>query len=82
MPTYWPAVPVQALNPLVYVPLRILSSVGVTPVPIGNPGLDAITDTVTPTITDYLYYLSDNRGNMHYAATHDGHLANKAKYVE
>jgi UPF0755 protein len=54
---------------------------GLPPTPISNPGLAAIKATVTPIPTKYYFYLSDIEGNMHYAVTHDGHLANKAKYI-
>ncbi len=54
---------------------------GLPPGPIDNPGLDAITATVTPIKTKYLYYLSDKNGNFHYAATYVQHLANKKKYL-
>ncbi len=54
---------------------------GLPPGPIGNPGLDALTDAVNPTKTPYFYYLSDVRGNMHYATTYAEHLANKEKYL-
>ncbi|MFA6295482.1 MAG: endolytic transglycosylase MltG [Candidatus Paceibacterota bacterium] len=55
---------------------------GLPPTPINNPGLDAILDTITPTTTKYLFYLSDKKGNMHYAATYEGHLVNKSKYIK
>ena len=54
---------------------------GLPPGAIGNPGLDALTAAITPTKTPYLYYLSDVRGNMHYAVTHDEHVANKERYL-
>jgi UPF0755 protein len=54
---------------------------GLPPTPIDNPGLDAILDTVTPTDSSYWYYLSDKNGGIHYSATYDGQLANKAKYM-
>ena len=54
---------------------------GLPPGAIGNPGLDALTAAITPTKTPYLYYLSDVRGNMHYAVTHDEHVRNKEKYL-
>ncbi len=63
-------------------PYNLYKHLGLPPTPIGNPGLEAIQDTVNPTTSKYLFYLSDNKGNMHYAATHDGHLANKAKYLQ
>lgn len=63
-------------------PYNLYTHKGLPPAPIDNPGLDAILDTVTPTGTKYLFYLSDKKGNMHYAATHEGHLANKDKYIQ
>lgn len=50
--------------------------------PISNPGLDSIKATINPTKTDYLYYLSDKRGNMHYAKTFSEHKINKLKYMD
>lgn len=49
--------------------------------PITNPGLKAILSTITPIETKYLYYLSDLKGDMHYAVTHDEHVANKDRYL-
>ncbi|MEK7607674.1 MAG: endolytic transglycosylase MltG [Patescibacteria group bacterium] len=54
---------------------------GLPPTPISNPGLDAIRATVHPIVTKYYFYLSDDEGNMHYAVTHDEHVANKEKYL-
>ena len=54
---------------------------GLTPTPIDNPGLDALSASINPTTTKYWYYLSDKKGNMHYAITYDEHLLNKEKYV-
>lgn len=55
---------------------------GLPPTPIDNPGLDAILATIQPEKSEFWFYLSDSKGNMHYATTHDGHLANKAKYLQ
>jgi len=55
---------------------------GLPPTAIGNPGLDAITATVTPISTPYLFYLSDIRGGMHYAKTYAEHLKNKELYLK
>ncbi|MFA5838382.1 MAG: endolytic transglycosylase MltG [Candidatus Paceibacterota bacterium] len=49
--------------------------------PISNPGLDSIKATISPTKTNYLYYLSDRGGNMHYAKTFSEHKINKLKYI-
>jgi UPF0755 protein len=63
-------------------PYNLYKNKGLPPTPIDNPGLDAILDTVNPTDSSYWYYLSDKKGNIHYSATYDGQLENKAKYVE
>jgi UPF0755 protein len=62
-------------------PYNTYTNKGLTPTPIGNPGLEAIEATVTPIETKYLFYLSDKKGIMHYAVDHDGHVANKNKYL-
>jgi len=54
---------------------------GLPPTPISNPGLASISATVTPIKTDYLYFLSDKIGNMHYAKTYAEHLRNKELYL-
>jgi UPF0755 protein len=54
---------------------------GLPPGPITNPGLDSIRAAIHPIPSDYLYYLSDREGNMHYAVTHEEHVRNKAKYL-
>jgi len=54
---------------------------GLPPGPIANPGLDAISSSIEPTKTPYLYYLSDKNGDMHYAKTFDEHIANKQRYL-
>lgn len=54
---------------------------GLPPGPICNPGLAAIQAVLSPTKSDYLYYLTDNDGITHYAKTLSDHNANKAKYL-
>jgi len=54
---------------------------GLPPGPISNPGINSILASVTPIETKYYFYLSDKDGVMHYAVTHDEHVANKAKYL-
>lgn len=49
--------------------------------PIASPSLDAILAAVTPIESDYLFYLSDKDGNMHYSVTYAQHLAAKHKYL-
>lgn len=62
-------------------PYNLYVNRGLTPKPIANPGLAAISDTVNPKRTPYWYYLSDKSGRMHYAATLEGHVENKRKYL-
>jgi UPF0755 protein len=54
---------------------------GLPPTAITNPGLDALFSAVTPIKTAYLYYLSDKKGEMHYARTFEEHVANKDRYL-
>lgn len=54
---------------------------GLPPTPISNPGLESILASVTPIQTNYLYFLTDKTGVMHYARTHQEHVANKVKYL-
>ena len=63
-------------------PYNTYLNVGLPPGPVGNPGLDALTSAVTPTATNYLYYLSDKNGVMHYAVTFAEHQRNIAKYLK
>ena len=51
------------------------------PGPIANPGLAAIEAVLTPVQSNYLYYLSDKDGKMHYAETFEGHNENIRKYL-
>jgi UPF0755 protein len=54
---------------------------GLLPTPISNPGLGAIEAAITPIKTSYLYFLTDDAGNMHYGKTFEEHVANKEKYL-
>lgn len=55
---------------------------GLPPGPIANPGLSAIKAAQNPAQTDYLFYLTDKQGTMHYAKTLQEHNANVAKYLQ
>ncbi len=54
---------------------------GLTPTPIGNPGLSTLTAAANPIGSDYVFYLHDSNGGVHYAVTHDQHVANKNAYL-
>jgi UPF0755 protein len=62
-------------------PYNSYTNKGLPPTPISNPGLMAIEAAITPIKTAYLYFLTDDEGNMRYAITHDEHVLNKAKYL-
>lgn len=77
--TYW--LPVSKSD------LKIVSSYntylnpGLPPAPICNPGYDSIYAAFHPTKSDYLFYITGNDNQMHYAKTIDEHNANIAKYL-
>ena len=50
--------------------------------PICNPGLAAINATLHPEPNDYWYFLTTEDGDIYYAKTYAGHLANKNKYLK
>jgi UPF0755 protein len=54
---------------------------GLPPGPIGNPSLDAIRAAATPTITNYLYYLSDSNSNLYFCVTYACQQSNIRKYL-
>ena len=62
-------------------PYNTYKNPGLPKGPITNPGLAAIQAALHPLQTQYLYYLTDLQGNMYFARTHDGHLANREKYL-
>jgi len=56
--------------------------VGLPPSPISNPGLSAIQAALHPANTDYLFYVSDKQGNLHFAKTLAQQNINIAKYLD
>ncbi len=56
---------------------------GVGPGPINSPSESAIHASVTPTETEYYYFLADlTTGNIYYAEDYDEHLRLKAEYLD
>lgn len=55
---------------------------GLPPTPISNPGLASIEATIDFTPNDYLYFLADNSGNIHYSRTFAEHKNKKAIYLK
>src|SRR5690606_13234929 len=62
-------------------PFNTYINKGLPPTPIANPGLDSILAVLHPIESDYYYYLTAPDGTFHYAATHDEHTTNKARYL-
>jgi UPF0755 protein len=54
---------------------------GLPPTPIDNPGLDALRAAADPEDSDYLYYLSDKSGTIHYATDFAEHEENRYLYL-
>ncbi len=54
---------------------------GLPPGPIANPGLAAIEAVANAPQTDYLFYVSDKSGKLHFATSEEGHNSNITKYI-
>ena len=54
---------------------------GLPPGPIANPGLESILAVVNAKSSDYIFYLTDNEGKMHYSQTLEEHNQKVAKYL-
>jgi len=76
--------PLSALTPedlKLESPYNAYLNVGLPPTPIGNPGMDAIMAVLSPTPSDYLFYITGNDGNFYYAKDFDEHRLNIARYL-
>ena len=54
---------------------------GLPPSPIDNPSLDAIDAALHPTDSDYLFFIADQKGTVHFAKTIEEHNDNIKKYL-
>lgn len=52
------------------------------PTPISNPTRESINAVMNPQTSNYLYYLHDMQGNIHYGNTLEEHNANKQQYLK
>ena len=64
------------------VAMETYKSRGLPKAPIGNPGLESIKAAIHPVKSNYLYYLHDPQGNIHYATSFEEHKQNKLKYLK
>lgn len=62
-------------------PYNTYTRKGLTPTPIGNPGLTAIDAAVNPISTSYYFYLHGKNGQVHYSANYNGHINNINRYL-
>ena len=62
-------------------PYNTYKNIGLPPGPIANPGVQAITAVIYPKKTDYMFYLHDTKGNVHYARTLEEHEKNIEMYL-
>lgn len=79
--TWWKK-DLTALDLQVNSPYNTRLNAGLPPTPISNPGLIALEAVLNPAKTNYLYYLSDSNGKLHFATTLGRHNANIAKYLK
>lgn len=63
-------------------PYNLYKYKGLPPTPICNPGLDAISATLTPEKTNYLYYVADGKTKYHhFSKTYEEHQKNINLYM-
>lgn len=62
-------------------PYNTYMHAGLPPGPIGSPGESSIRAVLNPTKTDYLFYLHDKSGGVHYAKTFAEHQKNIQTYL-
>lgn len=58
-------------------PYNTYQNAGLPPGPISNPGFNALDAAVNPSANPYYFFLTDPLGNVYYAETFDGHIANR-----
>ncbi len=62
-------------------PYNTYRNKGLPPTPICSPGIESINAAIHPEPNEYLYYLSDKEGKIHYAKNFEEHKANKKLYL-
>jgi UPF0755 protein len=55
---------------------------GLPNAPISNPGIESIKASIHPSLSNYLFYLHDKDGLIHYARNFEEHKKNKQKYLK
>ncbi|MEK7540170.1 MAG: endolytic transglycosylase MltG [Patescibacteria group bacterium] len=58
-------------------PYNTYTRAGLPVGPVSNPGLDSLRAVGNPTVTDYLYFITDPAGAVYYSITYEEHLSKK-----
>ncbi|MBF8249571.1 MAG: Endolytic murein transglycosylase [Candidatus Levybacteria bacterium] len=61
-------------------PYNTYRNAGLPPTPIANPGIEAMRAVISPADTNFVYYISDSAGNLHFAKTLNEQNANIKKF--
>ncbi len=77
---YW--LPIKSSDINIISPYNTYKNRGLPPGPICNPGYDSIYAAFHPTESNYMFYITGNDNQMHYATTLSEHNANIAKYLK
>ena len=76
---WWPQITREDLE--IASPYNTYRFKGLPPAPIASPGISSLRAAIIPSSTDYLYYLHDAKGEIHYAETLEEHNANVRNYL-
>jgi len=77
---YWQ--PISKSDLTLNSPYNTYKNRGLPPSPICNPGLESLIAAYHPISSEYLFYITGNDYQMHYAKTLDEHNTNVAKYLK
>jgi len=77
---YWQ--PISKSDLTLNSPYNTYKNRGLPPSPICNPGLESLIAAYHPISSEYLFYITGNDHQMHYAKTLDEHNTNVAKYLK
>ncbi|MFC1653638.1 endolytic transglycosylase MltG [Patescibacteria group bacterium] len=73
--------PPLAVDKKINSPYNTYQVTGFPPGPICSPSLDSIQAAIYPNPNDYLFYITDTKGNMHYATSIEEHNSNVNTYL-
>lgn len=73
--------PIKVADKQIDSPYNTYQNSGLPPQPIASPGLDALRAVLYPAVTDCLYYLHDDSGEIHCSDTYEGHKKNIEQYL-